>query len=93
MKPSTRKGQALPPDVEQMVQQIASDAPMTALALLPAQRDALRAIVLRARHTPSLNEPRASSTSKPAHSGVTAVFAGADRTARTNAAAVLAGEM
>jgi ATP-dependent 26S proteasome regulatory subunit len=51
MKRSSRRGQALPPDVERMVQHLASDAATTTdLAVTPAQRDALRALAAPARN-------------------------------------------
>jgi SpoVK/Ycf46/Vps4 family AAA+-type ATPase len=79
MERSRKTGQALPADVEQMVQRVASDDRWTDLALPAAQSEVLRAIALRAQQAAPTTKPR-----------VTALFVGSDSSARVKAASMLA---
>ena len=89
----SRKGQALPPGVAQMVQHVVSDASWSDLTLPPAQHEALLAIALRAQRAAPAAEPRALSGRAPAPNGTTVLFAGSDSTGMATAAAVIANEL
>ena len=85
--------QALPPELERLVQRLDSSATLSDLQVSPAQREALRAIVLRARRPAAAAKPRALADGGQAPNGVTALFTGADGAGRTMAAEVLATEL
>ena len=84
---------ALPPGLERLVQRLDHSATLSDLPVPPAQREALRAIVLRARRPAAAAKPRALADSGQGPDNVTALFTGADSAGRTMTAAALATEL
>lgn len=93
MEPGPNKGHVSSPSVDGLVRRLAPNASGTDLGLPASTQDVLRSIALHARRQPGLEGARAPAASTPAPKGVTALFVGADSTAVTRAAEVVAREL